>query len=176
MAQKKPRRRYSPNWGGRRPGAGRPKSPHSGAPHKARPDIEGNAVVHVWWTTLPEFPSLRSAKVRRLLHDLIADSADREGCRVVYFGVKRDRLDVVCETDDSIALTRSMQGLGVRVARQLNGALGRSGKVFAERYREEVLDGREQLETALAALGGGPQTVLPPRIRRLKNAYERTVG
>ena len=41
---------------------------------------------------------------------------------------------------------------------------------------EEVLDGREQLETALAALGDGPQTVLPPRIRRLKNAYERTVG
>jgi REP-associated tyrosine transposase len=43
-----------------------------------------------------------------------------------------------------------MRGLSIRVARQLNNALGRSGRVLADRYHARVLGSFRQLRAALA--------------------------
>jgi hypothetical protein len=46
---------------------------------------------------------------------------------------------LVVEAENQAALSRAMQGLGVRIARGLNGMMRKKGKVLAERYHAHVL-------------------------------------
>jgi REP element-mobilizing transposase RayT len=68
----------------------------------------------------------------------IADS-HKEHFRVVHFNVLRNHLHFLVEATDQVALSRGMQGLGVRLARRLNNHLGRRGRLLAERYHERQL-------------------------------------
>ena len=43
-----------------------------------------------------------------------------------------------------------MQGLSVRIARALNRMMGRTGKVFADRFHDRVLSTPRQIRAALA--------------------------
>src|SRR5205085_9781846 len=63
---------------------------------------------------------------------------EREGFRV-HFSVQGNHLHLIVEADDRPALSRGVQGLAIRVAKALNAALGRHGKVFAERFHMHVL-------------------------------------
>lgn len=54
--------------------------------------------------------------------------------RLVHYSVQRNHLHLMVEAADRRSLSRGMQGLGVRLAKAVNRALGRSGTVFAERY------------------------------------------
>jgi len=47
-----------------------------------------------------------------------------------------------------------MQGLGVRVAKALNRALGRRGKVFADRYHAHILRSAREVANAVAYVVG----------------------
>src|SRR3954470_2810635 len=47
------------------------------------------------------------------------------------------------------ALSRGMQGLAIRVAKALNAAVGRSGKVFAERFHMHVLRAVREVANAV---------------------------
>ncbi len=59
--------------------------------------------------------------------------------RLVHFPVLGNHLHLIVEADDRQALSRGMQGLTIRLARALNGALERSGAVFADPYHARVL-------------------------------------
>jgi hypothetical protein len=58
---------------------------------------------------------------------------------VAHLSVQGNNLHLIAEADDRPALSRGIQGLAIRVAKALNAALGRRGKVFAERFHMHVL-------------------------------------
>jgi len=73
----------------------------------------------------------------------------RGRARVVHFSVQRDHVHLVVEADDRDALARGMQGLAVRLARAANGAIGRRGPVWAERYHARALTTPRSVRNAL---------------------------
>ena len=66
-------------------------------------------------------------------------AADRFGARVVQANVEGNHLHLLVEADNTAALSRSMKGLAVRVARGMNKMMGRTGQVIADRYHARVL-------------------------------------
>ena len=82
------------------------------------------------------------------VRDAIA-SASRSDFRVVQFSVQDNHLHLLVEAKDKRELTRGMRGLAVRMARRINGALRRRGKVFAERYHARELTAPRAVRNAL---------------------------
>ncbi len=82
---------------------------------------------------------------------LDAMRAGREcfGFRLVHYAVLANHLHLVVEAGDSRSLSRGMQGLAVRMARALNRAWRRRGKVFAERFHAHVLKTPREVRNAL---------------------------
>ncbi len=60
----------------------------------------------------------------------------------------------MCEAEDRRALSRGLQGLNVRLAKAINKALGRSGKVLADRYHAHELATPTEVRRALAYVLG----------------------
>jgi len=50
-----------------------------------------------------------------------------------------DHLHLIVEADDTRALGRGLRGLAIRVARAVNRALGRRGRVWGDRYHARAL-------------------------------------
>lgn len=140
--------------GGARRGAGRPVRDDAGASHLKRPEVAGAVVV--WWTARAGVPSLRDRALMRVIREAVESGKDRFGCSVVLCAVERDTLTLVCEAPDTEALSRSMQGMGIRVAKQLNVKLDRRGKLWADRFRQRQLAGSADLR-ALVAQGSWTQ-------------------
>jgi REP element-mobilizing transposase RayT len=126
-------------WGGARKGAGRPpKGGTPGVSHLRRPALSRHHPVHVTLRIVAGVPSLRGAifdKVRKAL----AEGQERFGFRLVHFSVQSNHLHLIAEAADRRALSRGMQGISIRVARAVNGALSRAGRVFADRYHARAL-------------------------------------
>ncbi len=126
--------------GGYRDGAGRhAKKPVDRKGHGPRPEHLQRHPVHVTLKTVANGPHLRRGDCFRVLRACFARGKDRFGFRLVHFTVQSNQLHLVCEADDKRALTRGMQGLAIRVARNLNKKLGRRGRLFAERYHARPL-------------------------------------
>jgi putative transposase len=83
--------------------------------------------------------SLRSRQCYRAVLPALSCARERRDFRVVHLSVQGNHLHLIVEADDRSALSRGMQGLAIRVAKSLNRALGRRGKVFAERFHMHVL-------------------------------------
>ena len=94
-------------------------------------------------------PSLRSQVCFREVRRAFRAGKERFGFRLVHFSVQGDHMHLLAEAEDTRALSRGMQGLCVRVARRLNGALGRKGRVFAERFHAKPLGSPTQVRRAL---------------------------
>jgi REP element-mobilizing transposase RayT len=94
--------------------------------------------VHVTLRIVAGVPSLRGplfVRVRRAL----AEGQERFGFRLVHFSVQSNHVHLIAEAADRRALSRGMQGISIRVARAVNGALARAGRVFADRYHARAL-------------------------------------
>ena len=78
-----------------------------------------------------------------------------------------NHLHLVCEAADRPALARGLQGLFIRMAKALNRTLGRSGRVFADRYRDRVLRTPAQVRNALAYVLNNARRHAAERGRRL---------
>jgi hypothetical protein len=145
--------------GGARPGAGRkPNIPgQPGVPHLPRAELSGRHPVLVRQRLHPELPDLRRhAGLRSIFLDAVRAGNQRDGFRVCHFGIVGDHLHLIVEADDADRLARGIQGLGVRLSRRLNGALGRSGRFFSDRYLAQALRTPAETHRALAVvlLGG----------------------
>ena len=80
--------------------------------------------------------------------------ADRFGFKLVHYSVQGNHLHLLVEARDERALSRGMNGLGVRVARGLNRVMRRHGRVLADRYHAHILriaDGGAARARVLAA-------------------------
>ena len=131
---------FSPSWGGKRTDAGRkrvlPGKARVG--HRARPEHKARHPVHVTLRAVAGLTSLRSPRVFPVVRDALA-AASRQSFRVIHFSVQSDHMHLIVEAADKLALERGVLGLIIRVARRINGALGRKGAVWGDRYHARAL-------------------------------------
>ncbi|HZS36875.1 MAG TPA: hypothetical protein VFF06_08615 [Polyangia bacterium] len=93
--------------------------------------------------------NLRSGRCFRLLRRAFAAARERLGARLCHFSVQGDRVHFLVEAEGARALGRAMKGLGVRMARALNRAMGKKGAVYAERYSATILRTPAEVARAL---------------------------
>jgi REP element-mobilizing transposase RayT len=136
-------------WGGRRPGAGRKRSPTSGVSHIARPALAARFPVHVALKLRPEVGNVRNARCHQVIAGALA-AAHHEGFRVCHYSVQAHHIHLIVEAKDQPALSRGMQGLMIRMARGLNRVQGRCGKVFADRYFARILRTPREVRNCVA--------------------------
>jgi putative transposase len=126
-------------WGGRREGAGRPRRASSGVSHLTRPKHAQRFPLHVTWRIDRAVGSLRTDKRFRRIQRAFLYGGDRFGLRLVEFSVQVNHVHLIVEADSKRALSRGLQGLAIRVARGVNRASGRRGRVLADRYHARPL-------------------------------------
>jgi REP element-mobilizing transposase RayT len=73
---------------------------------------------------------------------------------LVHYSVQGNHVHLLVEAKDEGALSRGMNGLGVRVARRLNRVMGRRGKVLEGRYHGHILRTPTEMRRARAYLLG----------------------
>jgi hypothetical protein len=85
---------------------------------------------------LPELPSLRGRRCIKAIERAFwgACHRGRTDFRPVHFSVQKHHVHLIVEADSALALSRGMQGLCIRIAKALNKALKRRGRVFSDRF------------------------------------------
>src|SRR5262245_8096651 len=136
-------------WGGRRAGAGRkPSSDRGGVPHRRRPAHDPRCPVHATLRVRAGLPSLRRDDAFGATRAALT-KASHDRFRVLHFSVQTDHVHLLLEGDGHIALRRGLQGLAIRVAKAVNRALGRRGKLWADRYHARALATPREVRHAL---------------------------
>ncbi len=127
-------------WGGRRAGAGRKRAlgTRPPIPHRARPRHRPGEPVHVTMRVLSDIPSLRADDLFPAVREALA-AASKPAFRVVHFSVQSNHVHLFVEGSDKPALALGLRGLSIRVARAINRALGRTGRVWSDRYHARAL-------------------------------------
>jgi hypothetical protein len=92
----------------------------------------------------------------------------------VHFSVQQDHIHLIGEAEDRKALSRGLQGLNIRIAKAINKALGRSGKVLADRYHLRALATPTEVRLALRYVLGnhGHHAAQRHGVRRPTNAVD----
>ncbi len=140
-------RRTGDPRGGFRPGAGRPRKLGS-ISHAARKRLAARFPQHVTLRIVIGTPSLARDYLLRVIRRAIRDS-HKSSFRVVEFNVLSNHLHLITEAAGNEALARGMQGLEVRLARRLNSAMIRRGKLFAHRFHARYLETPRQVRNCL---------------------------
>jgi REP element-mobilizing transposase RayT len=126
--------------------------------------------VHVTLRVLAGVPQLRRGKLFRTIRSCIA-SCHKATFQVVEYCVMGNHLHLIVEASHRVALSRGMQGLKVRLARRLNGAIGRRGTVFAERYHARILTTPMEVRNALSYVLGNARRHARQHGRRLARGW-----
>jgi hypothetical protein len=145
---------------GRRP-RGRPPKPGAGVPHRRRPALRGRFVAHVTLRLLPHVYQLRSARCWRVLGRAFLEARERHGMRLCHYSIQRDHLHLVVEAEHGDGLSRGMLGLGIRIARGLNGCMRLRGRVLADRYHARLLSTPLEVRMALLYVLNNARKHLP---------------
>jgi putative transposase len=140
--------------GGYRPGAGRKKNPDAGVSHAPRPPLAARHPVHVTARVRDEAARLRSRALCRVVLQAIGAARERDGFRIVHFTVQSNHVHLIVEASDANNLARGVQALSIRIARAVNRALERHGKVFADRYHAHALRSPKETANAIAYVLG----------------------
>ena len=172
--------------GGARPGAGRkPRPGRRPAPHRPRHALSRHHPLHIVVRLVRGVPSLRTRKLFGRVHRALAAAKERFGMRIVHYSVQDNHLHLLVEIahpDSRLrgdkaaakrALTKAMQGLGVRLARRLNEVLGRRGRLIEERYHVTRLTTPRQVEKCAAL---HPQQRPQTPSRKAAIALRRRIG
>ena len=144
-----------PQRGGKRDGAGRKRT--AGRPrvsHKAREQFEKPGVVLVTLRVATAVWNLRTRRCFGAIEQCFTDARERFGLRLIEFSVLGNHLHLLVEADSSLALSRGMQGLAVRIAKALNRVMERRGTVFDDHYHSRLLRTPTQLVNAIAYVVG----------------------
>jgi putative transposase len=136
-------------WGGRRPGAGRKPGPRPRVPHRARPAHRAAHPVHATLRASREVGSLRAARLFPAIRAALGSASGRT-FRVLHFSVQADHVHLLVEAGDREALSRGLRGLAIRLARAVNRARAKRGRVWADRYHARELTTPREVRSALA--------------------------
>ena len=134
-----------PSWGGARAGAGRKRQREGGpgVPHRARPLHRARHPVHVTLRARRGLPSFREqalfGAMRRAIGASVQSRRLGSSFRVLHFSVQSNHVHIIVEAHDKRAMARGMLGLGVRLARPINGVLAIRGSVGGDRSHGPVL-------------------------------------
>ena len=127
-------------WGGRREGAGRKRvRERKGVAHRKRAVLKARFPVHVTWRMQKQVWKLRTRRCFGVLRRAFYAGANRFGFRLVHYSVQGNHVHLLVEANDEKALSRGMNGMGVRVAKGLNRVMGRNGQVLDDRYHAHIL-------------------------------------
>jgi len=140
-------RRKPRGIGGWRPNAGRKKTKGS-ISHDTRAELKARFPQHVTLRILDGVPSLARRFLMREIRACIR-AAEKPDFRIVEFNVLANHLHLITEAAGKQSLARGIQGFAVRVARRVNVALGRTGKLFAHRYHARALKTPTEVRYAL---------------------------
>src|SRR5262245_15339585 len=107
-------------WGGRRKGAGRPRTVGI-VLHRKRPEFPGRYPIHVTMRVRAEVGTLRTDEIFAAIQKRgFLPGHERFGMRLLEFSVQSNQIHLLVEAEDKKALTRGMQGLTIRIARAIN--------------------------------------------------------
>jgi putative transposase len=133
--------------GGRRKGAGRKRG--NKVQHLTRPPLNGRTPVHVTLRLLPEIGRLRRRDQYRAVRHALARAAHRDDFRICQYSIQGNHLHLIVEPASNRGLANGMIAFKASCARRLNGVVGRTGRVFADRYHARYLTNRAQVRRAL---------------------------
>ncbi|MBI3178918.1 MAG: transposase [Deltaproteobacteria bacterium] len=162
--------------GGKRKGAGRPKTDHAGALHFARPPLASRFPVHVTLKAREDAPRFRRKRSCDVLRTVMAAGCDKETFRLCHFSIQPGHVHLICEARDTVSLSRGVQGLAIRMARALNREWDRRGPVWADRYHARHLKTPTQTRSAIVYVLGnfrhhGGEKTSPMCIDEASSAY-----
>lgn len=106
--------------------------------------------MHVTLRVGKDVPRLRTKRCYRALAAAMEAGRERFGFRLVHHAVQTNHIHLIVEASDRRALSRGMQGLTIRMARALNRACERRGKVFSGRYHAHALTTPSETRRAIA--------------------------
>jgi REP element-mobilizing transposase RayT len=138
-----------PRGGARRNAGRKPKGERARVTHASRPALTPRDPVLITTRLAPGLPNLRRERTLVLLRGVLATGADRFGFRLIEYSIQTNHLHFLAEGEDAQTVARGMQGLLVRVAKALNRAWGRRGKVLADRYHARKLTSPREVRNAL---------------------------
>jgi REP element-mobilizing transposase RayT len=126
--------------GGKRERAGRkPAGERALVAHSRRARVTRHTPVFVTTKLVEGLPNLRRERTLALLRETLAAGSDRFGFRLVEYSLQSNHAHFLVEAEDQRALARGMKGLLVRLAKALNRAWERRGRVIGDRYHALVL-------------------------------------
>jgi len=134
--------------GGRRTGAGRPRSIDSLQWHHTRPEFKSTEPLHINIKLIKGLPTLRAKNKFKLIKRAILNARVR-GLRIIHFSIQSTHIHLLIESENKRELGRGMQSFCISLARSLNGFLKRQGKVFVERYHLHILKTPTEVRNAL---------------------------
>lgn len=117
--------------------------------HLMRPRLAARFPVLVTMRVREHVWSLRAKRTFRRVQRAFL-FAQRAEFRVTHYSVQGNHMHLIVEARDEVALARGMQGLSIRVAKGLNGVMGASGAVFADRYHSRILKSPREVRHSLS--------------------------
>lgn len=118
--------------------------------HRIRPSINKHTPVLITQRLADGLPGLRGRRTYQMIWQAFQKGSERLGGRLVHFSIQSNHLHLLVEAEDAQALARFISGLKIRLARGLNKLLGRTGKVFSDRYHSKPLRSPAETRNALA--------------------------
>ena len=95
--------------------------------------------VHVTLKMAAHVYNLRSKRSFRVIARAFAMASVRFDSQIIQFSVQGDHIHCLIEATNSVLLAKTVQGLSIRIARGLNAMMGRTGRVFHDRYHAHIL-------------------------------------
>jgi len=117
--------------------------------HAVRPVVTPSSPVHVTVRMRGDVPRLRNFKLAKVLRRAFVAGCRKPDFRLCQFSIQGNHIHTICEADDRERLARGVQGWCIRIARGVNGAVGRKGSVFDDRYHVEVITSPRHMRNTL---------------------------
>jgi REP element-mobilizing transposase RayT len=117
--------------------------------HRSRERFRHSVPAHVTLRAKKGLPSLRTTRIVREVERTFARGCARPGFRLVHYSLQGNHAHLVVEAQDREALGRGMMAIGARLARAVNRAVGRNGRVLADRYHVRLLATPREVRNAL---------------------------
>lgn len=117
--------------------------------HEKRPDVTSATPVHVSIRLKDGTLKLRMKRIYRIVREALWAAAQKIRFRLIEYSVQDNHLHLICEADDTYALSRAMRSLSIRIAKRLNQAMGTRGERIPQRYFMRVLKTANEVRIAL---------------------------
>lgn len=140
---------FAKGWGGAREGAGRKPGLLRRDPHKVRPKFKKALPTHV--TIRLGVKNTRNENVHAAVRLALAGLKDaRSDFRVTDYVLEDGHLHFSVEGDSAAAFDSGMRALSIRLAKRINAALKRRGKLFDDRHHRRQLSTPTETRNCLA--------------------------